>query len=660
MSKLLVVTLVMGLFLGYIFMVGEATINAETMQVRNSNPRVETRADVTNSYLSFTSLNALEKFYKDHEFGEGEITAGTWSIKAKIVKSSLHYSMNGKEYFVFYPFLYSENGETVQLAENANINIQNIPENVVIIITGFDGGSISVSNFKGELVLGAYTTITYQTKVTYLWVFSVGFDFNGGVSGLSNTEVTVDYVSNVVITDYVCDTDMSNPIYVSHVDNFIVSGVSIAAYTDTPYTVGIRMAHVNNFTIRNNAGLLLTPNSKGMSSIFGLEIRGYYTGLVMEYVNNFTISGIVDIGGWGQGKEKRSAGIIAYMVNETYYGTTKHLKKNGEGYISMWYNLFYNSTKVWRTINGTVDSSNITYKKTITGSYTKAIEVYKKTYMDYRVATKDVNLSLDAFSYYYTLTLTQQKVKRGLDLRDLDWWNDINNTPAQETIKIVQEDGYLGQSHKFTIYHNTSTGEYIYLTITNNYEDRNCRVTKSLINMENTTTITNKSVNNQNQTVIYYRHTLLYEWEGMVRFHGSLNMDIIDDISFDMEHLTYGLGVEDNGTAEKDLVEFINGTSNSSATLNDVEIPVGKYINAPKQYKYSVGISGFEFFSGLMSFLIAFAYVRWAYAYIKTPEPTPEEVARHKEMLRNILIGTVVVIFVLVNYAMLLNLFSWG
>ncbi len=650
MKKVWIVAIVMLILFGYLSAVGNMSAYAKGYELRNLS--INTRGEVPSSSLTFSSYNQLKDFYENTQFGEGDEENGQWVIKGTIDSSEIHFVENGKEYFLIFPYLYQSNGKTNAISSESVITIENIPSNVVIVISGLNGATLNVKNFEGSLVIGVFIDVDVHSESGW-WIFEYGFNYGVGFSGMLDSTISLEDVHDVFITDYVCDVSMSSPIKAKHVDDLKLSGVSIASFDNSPYTTGIRAEYVKNFTIENNAGLWIGSNGKSISDIFGLEIKGYYVGMVLEHIGNFTVAGTVYIGGWDSGKGKRSAAIIAYDVNNTNYNSTRMYSRKAYGDLLLDYYLSYNKTKTWEEENGTINESTINVTQTVHGNFYGAMALLYNNYLNYKFIFKKINLPINAF-YYEAENMFGREKWWGIDVANFSWWGDINHTDAFHwCFGILQAPGTLSSSHDFTIYENDTNGEHIYLTL---YSLGVCEITKHLENVENVTLLVNTTTESNGTVIEKYMHIYNYTWYGVLKLYGNLDVYVSDTAYVAMDHLIYGLGVEDNGTAEKSLISFVN----KDVDMHDVDNPVATHINAPKEYSGVFVGGAFAMFAGLFTFLIAFAFVRWAYITIKAPEQTPEEMARRKEMLRNILIGTIIIVFVLIDYAVLLNLIKWG
>ena len=594
--------------------------------------------------LSFMSYRDLRNYFEDHDFVVPDYSNGVLGSASTIDMASLHYLYNHREYFVIIPcgLENKQTGSMGLIHKNLMLSFDNIPQNVTIIISGFSGGSISVNNFGGELILGGYVPLEFGNTAFY--GINLGYAFSSSdVSGLEGETIAVNGADKVVITNYVADNSLRTPITLQNIRQVVFAGVSVSSWDTDPYGYGIMVSNVKNLTIENNAGVMVDENDNQYNSVFGLQVLGYERGLVMQNVGSFWDKGTTHLS--GHPTEKMEAGIYAENVgNSTVekgnlkyyeYNSNTELQRISMSFKVIYY--YYNATEYNKT--GVV--INHTYKDRIDANYT-SVGIFVNDWGYYRTYFHNGNVSVS------NLTFKSGGETWGFDLLHGKDWSG-NNTTASESYNSKFIIGYYRiNSHLFHIFKDMNTGEFADASVLN--------LQKVFIHREVASTMENDSVENgtTNGSYVYIKSGNVV-WCGSIWFEAEVHIKTMYATGLYMSHFIYGIAVPDNGTKEESIIEAVNST----AVTKDVNKIVGLNTNAQTKVNMHVG----AIFVGGSSFvvvLIAFAFVRWMWAYLKTGGDTsPEELSHHKEMLRNIIIGAVIVVFVLYNFAWLMGLVTF-
>ncbi len=680
--------------------------------IKSTSSKVTPLGDEMSSYsgemmsLTFNSLQDLEKFYSTNYFVyyHYKSPSNPWvgySVSAQLKTSSLHYFFGGKEYFVILPMgvVNKNTNELRTITPKTQISISNLPKNVVVILTGFSSSQITLNNIQGTVLIGVLVQPEVEYHTTVLWFFhTTTISKAAGTSGIQNTAIISKNVNKLMITSYLSDSGTSNIITVQHSNEVILSGVSTFAWATKnkgwQTNVPVVIKHVHNFIIKDSIGVYFDENNRTTEGVFGYYSRGYGVGLYLQYIDNFYLNGTLYLSGFSP---NNNTGLFADHV----YHFGSNLKNNeiqfngDEGDLYMYYNVT-ESYKVGTKRNG---DTVVFDRKNTTRYYffvLSSSRINKGNPFDYAVISKfygNYGLNGSFFSYK-----RYGEIEGGVDLNEMKW-NDSSQSgnsfvPSDKNYllnnpKLVKD--YLtfyiyykahhithhfyyfedvkvllvGKTYTYSsaIFERTHNGITYYYTT--EFSPTNVFIYKHLLS--NTTLVLKNGGNGGNASIngtsgnIYPEYVRViehqYKWDGFVHFKVLVWANVTMNGFIKLDNLNYGISVPDNGGNESSLVAYVKQLNGTPAAQNVKQIV--QYYAAYNSYYTPLNfLFPYLSLSTFMVFLVSFAFVRWAYLMILHND-TPEEVAKNKQLLKHIFIGAVIIFFVLYNYGVILNVFSF-
>ncbi len=565
--------------------------------------------------LSFSSLEDLNSFYMDKTFGVINYKDGSWQIGVEIDKNSI---VNFGHYYVIAPYQYMDSSgyPHIIIKRGCYISISNIAENITIIITGFTKATVVVKNFGGTLVLGKTVVLAKKVKAEQTslldwsnlipgWDIYVNYQKLAALmtsvqethpatySGLYDSTVSVSNGNCVIFNNFFISSPISMPVYINNARYVELNGVYITPSKYTQITgSGISLESVDNVVIC------------GMN-----KIARYQYDIEMKNIKNIVLKGNLTLNGAYTDPKmgihlNYGTGIYAENINHTIFGKMDIDATIGSGgYSSI---VFAHATGNYNESNGTfwghidafdyfVYSTSIAFNGI---SFTQVVDSFTVRVVDDIPIVQKLNLSG-----------TNQTV----DMSGVGWRDyEVRGGVANTTLKIH--------------------AKYTNFTV-----------------LRNTTGIVEIITNGNNTTYINHRNMNLTLCGSL--FNGSWFSGTLPPGKILLQNLSVGLGVADDGAAEQELVNYINGTGGVNVdTL--ISYNTG-YVGSYEQFDVPLVFGGFAAIVGLL------VSVGWMRIGIMLSSLNQQKKAEAKEMIFRAAVGTIIVAMVLFGWANLMGLANW-
>ncbi len=499
------------------------------------------------------------------------------------------------QYYVLAPYSYiDKDGYLHKITPDADIYLSDIPQNVTIIITGFSKGQIYISNFGGKVILGGYVNLAHT-------ITHDGWDW--GTLAQYLIPVWGEYKMMNTLWEVWTMRSALQPSEFVGLENTAIQ-INHARDVVIRYT-SISTSLTNPISISDVRNVLIDSSSIQA----GVKTEG--AGVSVKNVDTLTFKGINSIG--------------SYQYN-LYLDHVKHFKVNGT-----------------LTLNGLVLNPQ-------TGEYSSyGMGIYAYDVSSISVDVESVNMEVT--SDYTVLGLGSVNVTG-------TWDNATNYFVGHNAqVFLVFFEGTKIVPVTFTL--DTVSG---YVNLSKNSSNQS--FSGSLTDHYTTVTLSNATLGYSLEISFRFQSLSVVNHPKII--NGTSTLDMIGVLKpgsyirgtipkgVNFANLQVALGLRDNGSKENALVEYVKVFPN----MVNVEQEIRPYATYYGEHVYIDAKIPYEALVAAMTFLVAFAFVRWAYFAIMHNE-TEEDRARNKELLKQIVIGAMIVFFVLYDFGLILEVLSF-
>ena len=556
--------------------------------------------------LYFTSLQDLKDFYKGKKFGVLKYDGNGWSNEAYIDKDTI--ANTESNIYILAPYdYYDRSGYPHQIAKKGCIiSLSNI-DDATVVITGFKKATITVRNFHGTLVLGKHVDL--QRKVEHhkeWWSY---------IEDIANPEAGIQEIISYGIALYTTPPAVywgieNSVITIEDVDMVYLTHVYVFASYQDPIII-------------RDAGSVVISDLKIAPAKHTTVDGG---GLILRNVRNFTIRGKNSINRYHYNLDLREVDKInvnGYLfLNGSYYNRTDFRLNYGVG---IYANQLGDVKTHVKHINAVIGSGYyadvIAYAK---GNYNESSRLFVGNITDFIIL-----LWADNTNFHSAVDYTV------LHLRD--------KVPISEKVN-------LSDLPNATLHTRGLRRDYsVYDSINKTYTNATCIYSNFTV-LSNTTGSIIEHVGSNNTT--YVEHTWMVLYLAGYLLNGSL-IDAYLHSGIKFMHLATGVGVPDNGTNEKSLVDYIQ---NSAGAVEDVDSLVAYhlgYISSESTVNTPLIFGGF---SAIVGVIVAVGWMRIG-AMMHSINREKREQA--KDMIFKASVGTIITAMVLFGWANLMGLMRW-